>query len=170
MVNKVLKTKYGTIKIYNHGYYQIISRKEGNRSKLLHRLIFEDFYGFKIPDGYVVHHKDGNKFNNCILNLQLLSKKEHVSLHHKDKNVSEESKRKIKENHADFSEENHPRWKSYTRIIKSGFKNGKQKYAIKKDGKTIKRSIYPSKLIDWFTKEYPKQILVLTDNGGCINE
>lgn len=76
----ILKTKFGRAYIGNHGYHVVTSKKEGNHNKLLHRLIFEDFYGY-IPDGYHVHHKDGNKLNNCILNLQLISEKEHHSLH-----------------------------------------------------------------------------------------
>ena len=73
-------TKFGQAYIGNHGYYVVTSKKEGNHNKLLHRLIFEDFYG-DIPKHYHVHHKNGNKLDNCILNLQLISEKEHHSLH-----------------------------------------------------------------------------------------
>ena len=81
-----IKTKFGTAILIKQGYYRISSRKEGNRGKMLHRLIFEDFYGY-IPENYVVHHKDGNKTNNCILNLQLMEINKHNSYHNKgDKN------------------------------------------------------------------------------------
>lgn len=80
MSKEVLHTKFGIARIYL-GYYKISSRKEGNHRKYLHKLIFEDFYGFKVPNGFVVHHKDGNKLNNCILNLQLMNAKEHSKLH-----------------------------------------------------------------------------------------
>lgn len=74
-----LHTKFGTASVNpNSGYYTITG---GNyKNKLLHRLIFEDFYGY-IPDNYVIHHKDGDKLNNCILNLQLMSWKEHCKTH-----------------------------------------------------------------------------------------
>lgn len=89
---ETLQTKYGTAKISKMGYYQITTSKEGNNGKRLHRLIFEDFYG-PIPEKCHIHHKDENKNNNCILNLQLLTEKQHNSLH----KPSEESKQKISE-------------------------------------------------------------------------
>lgn len=46
----------------------------------LHRLIWE-YYNHKIPEGYVVHHKDFNKNNNKISNLELMSAKEHKAYH-----------------------------------------------------------------------------------------
>ena len=106
MVYKTLNTKFGTAKLHKNGYYVISSGKEGNHSKPLHRLIFEDFYG-EIPEGCVIHHKDGNKTNNCILNLQILSHSNHNSLHmtgernpYYGKSLSEEHKRKLSEAHS----------------------------------------------------------------------
>ncbi len=80
MVSKTLNTKFGRATLHKNGYYKISSGKEGNHGKSLHRLIFEDFYK-EIPEGCVIHHKDGNKLNNCILNLQILSAPLHNSLH-----------------------------------------------------------------------------------------
>lgn len=80
-MNKKIKTKFGTAMLCKDGYYYIKSCKEGNCDKLLHRLIWEDFYKENIPTGYVIHHKNGNKSDNCILNLQLLSESAHKSLH-----------------------------------------------------------------------------------------
>lgn len=80
-MNKTIHTKFGIAQINVHGYYKITSKKEGNREKLLHRLIWEDFYGSKIPEHYIVHHKNGNKLDNCILNLQILPAKIHSKLH-----------------------------------------------------------------------------------------
>lgn len=48
--------------------------------KRIHRYVWE-FYNGSIPKGYEVHHIDGNKANNDISNLALLSKKEHALLH-----------------------------------------------------------------------------------------
>ena len=76
-----LLTIFGRAKINAYGYYKITSRKEGNHGKLLHRLIFEKFHG-PIPENYVVHHKDGDKLNNCILNLELLTSEKHQQNHH----------------------------------------------------------------------------------------
>lgn len=48
--------------------------------KRLHRYVWE-FYNGKIPKGYEIHHIDGNKANNDISNLQMLSKSEHRKVH-----------------------------------------------------------------------------------------
>jgi hypothetical protein len=80
-MNNVLHTKFGTARINAEGYYYISSRKEGNMLEYLHRLIFKDFYKCEIPKGYHIHHKNGIKTDNCILNLQLINGKEHSSLH-----------------------------------------------------------------------------------------
>lgn len=49
---------------------------ETSTDQLVHRLVYEHFNG-SIPNGYIIHHKDGNKLNNRIENLQLMSSKEH---------------------------------------------------------------------------------------------
>lgn len=77
----ILHTEFGRAKIDAQGYYTITSRKEGNHRKRLHRLVFEKFHG-SIPDKYIVHHKDGDKLNNCILNLELVTCEKHNTLHH----------------------------------------------------------------------------------------
>lgn len=60
-----------------NGYF---SSSRGN-GKILHRVIWQDNNG-SIPDGYVVHHKDENKENNDISNLELKEWGEHTALHH----------------------------------------------------------------------------------------
>ena len=86
-MKRQLKTEWGTAKINKNGYYVITSTKEGYGNKRLHRLIYEKHYG-KIPEGYVIHHKDHNKLNNNIDNLELLSEFEHKSLHFKNHKYS----------------------------------------------------------------------------------
>lgn len=93
--NKI-QTIYGIARINNNGYYHITSRKEGNHGKLLHRLIFEDYYGEISPNTHI-HHLDGNPLNNCILNLEAMSKSEHISYHNKGKILSDETRRKLSE-------------------------------------------------------------------------
>lgn len=68
-----------------HGYcikqgYKIISihKKEFRE----HRMIWEEING-KIPEGFVIHHKDHNRSNNDIDNLELMSRSEHAKLHGK---------------------------------------------------------------------------------------
>lgn len=59
------------------GYYR-------NFYTTLHRYKFEKKYGAILP-GFSVHHIDGNKRNNKINNLMLVSHKEHVLIHRKMK-------------------------------------------------------------------------------------
>ena len=46
-----------------------------------HHLVWEQYNKSPVPDGYIVHHKDGNKFNNNIENLELMTRAEHAKLH-----------------------------------------------------------------------------------------
>lgn len=48
----------------------------------LHRAVYSYYLG-DIPIGYDIHHIDENKSNNDVSNLQLLSKREHVAIHHR---------------------------------------------------------------------------------------
>lgn len=45
-----------------------------------HRLVWEKHNG-SIPEGYVIHHKDGNGLNNSIENLEMMTRAEHVRHH-----------------------------------------------------------------------------------------
>jgi sugar lactone lactonase YvrE len=45
--------------------------------KRLHRYVWE-FYNGKIPEGYQIHHKDKDKSNNDISNLELMPFSAHV--------------------------------------------------------------------------------------------
>jgi hypothetical protein len=62
-------------------YYQCTNLSGGDR--LLHRRVWEDTHGRKIPKGYIVHHRDKNWRNNRPSNLELLPSKAHFSAHMK---------------------------------------------------------------------------------------
>ena len=57
----------------NNGYYAATT---GKRLQM-HRYIYEKYNG-KIPEGYDIHHKDRDRSNNDITNLELLTKSEHA--------------------------------------------------------------------------------------------
>lgn len=84
-----VNTKLGTVYENNKGYYRL----SGNQ--LLHHKVWEDFYGQKVPEGYVIHHRDENPHNNSIKNLQLMTVEEHLSHHHKGKITPDEVKEKL---------------------------------------------------------------------------
>lgn len=59
------------------GYYK---RIEKGHPRYLHRRIYEAHNG-AIPEGYHIHHLDGDKSNNEISNLVILQGREHEHLH-----------------------------------------------------------------------------------------
>lgn len=66
-----------------NGWYLSIrlkDRKGKYHTKRIHHLVYEAFVG-DIPAGYDVHHKDGNKQNNCVENLLAISENEHHTIH-----------------------------------------------------------------------------------------
>lgn len=61
------------------GYFLSSKRLDGKR-KRLHVYIWEKHNG-EIPKGFEIHHKDHDKNNNDISNLEILSSKEHHERH-----------------------------------------------------------------------------------------
>lgn len=60
----------------------------------LYYFVWELFNG-PVPKGYVIHHKDHNKLNDALNNLELLTEFEHKSIHGKEKIFTEEYRKKI---------------------------------------------------------------------------
>ncbi|GAY30719.1 Uncharacterised protein [Prevotella sp. MGM2] len=75
-----VRNSKGVIRSLKNGtsdYIRISLMANGaKKTALLHRLVYEAFVG-PIAPGMEIHHKDGNRQNNCISNLQCLSKKAH---------------------------------------------------------------------------------------------
>lgn len=65
------------------GYY-LSTKRIGEHRKRLHVYVWESING-EIPKGYHVHHKDENKRNNELDNLELITAHEHLSLHSKER-------------------------------------------------------------------------------------
>ena len=110
MMHKI-KTEYGIASLDRQGYYQITTSKEGNKGKKLHRLIWEDFYNKKIPDGYVIHHLNGDKTDNRIQNLQCVERSKHIAFH--NKNISDETRKKRSESKKGVKNPNYGKKASY---------------------------------------------------------
>ena len=60
---------------------------------LVHRVVFEAVNKLRIPENFEINHKDGNPTNNCIENLEMLTRKEHVEYH---KRLRKERRKKEK--------------------------------------------------------------------------
>ena len=79
-VMKANNTFVGRILTPRHtrGYLTIVLHKDGVRGTyLIHRLVIAAFVG-PCPDGKQVHHKDANKWNNCIENLEYVTSSENA--------------------------------------------------------------------------------------------
>ncbi len=61
----------------------------------LHQYIWKKAHG-DIPDGYHIHHIDGDAFNNDLSNLQAIDPVEHLKLH--GRNLSEERRDAMRRN------------------------------------------------------------------------
>lgn len=73
----------------------------------IHRYVWE-YYNGKIPDGYHVHHIDGDKSNNDISNLRLLTVSDHIKLHMSD--LPEEKKERMRKNLAEKAQPRAIEW------------------------------------------------------------
>ena len=83
MKKKTIMPKKGDFKETHRPTKKGYIRTRGDGTKHLrmeHCLVWESHYG-KIPDGMQIHHKDFNKENNSIENLQLVTPVEHKRLH-----------------------------------------------------------------------------------------
>lgn len=66
------------------GYLRLQIMKDGIKlNKFIHTLVMIAFKGKAAKEDMIIHHKDFNKQNNCIDNLEYLSMKEHNEIHHK---------------------------------------------------------------------------------------
>ena len=63
------------------GYIVVSTTDDGRKQIKKHRLIMEESIGRVLTPKEVVHHKDENKLNNAIHNLQIMSVKEHNQHH-----------------------------------------------------------------------------------------
>lgn len=51
---------------------------------LMHRVVMENYLGRMLTENEVVHHKDHNKKNNSIDNLELMERISHVRMHSRE--------------------------------------------------------------------------------------
>lgn len=89
MTQEIQYVDNGDLAIYN-GYsfrkdkktgYFLSSQKIDGKRKRLHVYVWEFETGEKVRRGYHIHHKDGNKDNNDITNLAMITREEHEKLH-----------------------------------------------------------------------------------------
>lgn len=75
----------GGYTINKDGYKIIENQKETNGFKITaQKKIVEEFIGRKLNKNEVVHHINGNKLDNRIENLQIMTRAEHMNIHRKE--------------------------------------------------------------------------------------
>ena len=120
---KSLKDRYGNYreKILtpgnNRGYLQVNLYKDGKRKTYrVHKLVAEVFID-NSNDYKEINHKDEDKTNNRVENLEWCDRKynanygtinKRISEKQRGKIISEKTKKKMSKNHADFSGSKHP--------------------------------------------------------------
>lgn len=74
-INNPHELKYGTDK---DGYLRVVLSFNGEKTYVkVHQLVVEQFIGH-VEDGLVINHKDGNKKNNNVNNLEITTVKENT--------------------------------------------------------------------------------------------
>lgn len=85
------KEKFLKCSISKDGYYRLQLYKDGVKKQyILSRAVWEAFNG-KIPDGYEVNHIDEDKSNNCLSNLNLMTKADNIRFGTKVKRTVEKT-------------------------------------------------------------------------------
>lgn len=92
-----MKVEFNDYRLETSKAGRVILKIEGLGSFEYSRWVWQAYTGETIPKGYVIHHIDEDPTNNEFDNLQLMSWQEHLSLHHKGKEVSDEAKKKLSE-------------------------------------------------------------------------
>lgn len=93
MITEVLSE---TVQRFNGASYYRCGQYYQRKGVRLHRAVWE-YHNGEIPKGYHVHHKDGNRANNSIENLELMKGESHLSLHMSTEERKEKSREFIKQ-------------------------------------------------------------------------
>lgn len=80
-----------TVQKFNGESYYYCGAYFQRKGKRLHRAVWE-YHNGEIPSGYHIHHKDEDRYNNDISNLELVYKSDHLS-HHMSKEERKQASR-----------------------------------------------------------------------------
>lgn len=83
-----------TVQKFDGLSYYLCGRYFQRKGVRLHRKVWE-YHNGEIPQGYDIHHIDGDRANNNLSNLALIDEHKHMSLHMKEPERIEKSKQSI---------------------------------------------------------------------------
>ena len=79
------KSGYKHIRVTrDYPYLSDVHKRNGNFYMLEHRLVMSEYLSRSLESSEIIHHKDRNKLNNNLDNLEILSNSEHNETHHRE--------------------------------------------------------------------------------------
>ena len=91
IANEQIKTTdiKGKPRLQKNGYMTLCIK---NKKYYIHRLVMESYIGRKLEKFEQVHHKNGNKIDKRIENLEIINIKEHQRIHAKKQKLGKDRK------------------------------------------------------------------------------
>ncbi|MBQ7023530.1 MAG: HNH endonuclease [Akkermansia sp.] len=93
-IYSTISNKFLKLSVMPSGYQKVTLRNDEEEAAtfLVHRLVWEVFNG-PIPEGMTVNHKDENKLNNSLSNLELMTMAENANYGSRNERISKSLKK-----------------------------------------------------------------------------
>lgn len=75
------RKKNGTLNKFGYRFIKVLREDKPSRKRLEHRAVYEEYYNCCLLNWVDIHHKNGNKLDNSIENLEPIAHGKHTILH-----------------------------------------------------------------------------------------